>query len=306
MLLDKPIPLSYIAKITWKKLLVCVFIAGSISYFDEYFESWGLKFPIVELSITALLGTSITLILAFRINQSYDRWWEARKIWGGVVNDSRNFIREVSNLHNPKADELELKRFRNEMIRGMLAWCNALKHNLRKTDNSSDLGRYYSQSEIDEFYNFDQNLPSAILFNLMRQLKEAHGKGLVNDFQQVRITETINNLSDMMGKAERIKSTVFPKLYSTLIDFGIWCFVTLLPIAYRDPNKYVEFPVVMSIAAIFFTLEELAINLQDPFENRPTDISMSAIVRKIEIFGLSAMETEEVPEEMSSQKFYLM
>ena len=113
-------------------------------------------------------------------------------------------------------------------------------------------------------------------------------------------------LINMMGKSERIKNTVFPHLYSKLIDYSIWSFVVILPLAYRDHNEYVEFPVVMAIAMFFFLLEQLAEGLQDPFSSKPTDVPIASIVRNIEIFGTTVIGKGDDPEKLESEKFFLM
>ncbi len=304
MIINKRIPFWYLFSLIRSELFFVVLIAGSISYLDQFFEPvLGLQFPLMPMTIPSILGTLITLVLAFKMSQSYDRWWEARKIWGAIVNDSRAFIREITFLL--KEDDLERKALRDELIIDLLAWCYALIYELRDIEEISD-NPYLTKERRGELDKIDTNTPNALLYVMMKKIKQAFEKGYINEFQQIRLTETINELGVSMGQCERIKFTVFPKLYTGTIDLSIWAFVVILPLAFRDPNEYIEFPIVLSISLVFFMLVNLAKDLQDPFENRPTDISMSTIARNIEIFGLKAMGEKDIPEKLPAEKFYQM
>ncbi len=291
-----------------KELFFVMLIAGAVSYFDQFFEGWGIKFPIIPMNIPAILGMMITLVLAFRINQSYDRWWEARKIWGMIVNDSRALIREVSHLRTKDGgDEDKRLAFKDNMTSFVIVWSACLAKSLRGQEMDSIMKKYLSEERIKMIKKIDpKNIPNALLYVMMEKIHDAYSDGLLNDYQQIRLTETLNGLSDSMGMCERIKGTVFPRLYSKLIDGTTWVFVFLLPLAFRDPNEYVEFPVVVSISMAFFTLENIAKGLQDPFDNKPTDIPISSISGKIEQFGLRAMGRGNIPKDVEEKSFYLM
>jgi len=138
------------------------------------------------------------------------------------------------------------------------------------------------------------------------KIQEALNQGLLTELQHIQCIEIINRLGDSMGKSERIKNTVFPKLYSDLISFSIWLFVILLPLAYRDPNKYFEFPIAFLISTVFFLLENIAEDLQDPFNNQPTDVPVLAITNGIEKFGISLLNDTNINLLEEEKTFFVM
>ncbi len=307
MILRDSIPISFIFSSMKRKLIGVLILGGYLSYADEHLTDWfGVEFPLMPLSVPVMLGTVITLVLSFKMAQSYDRWWEARKVWGGIVNDSRSLIREVSNLMAKDVDAEKAKKYKNDTIRYLLGWIYLLVGEMRELGVTDDVRKYFSSEELEELRSIDNNLSTAALFKIESFLQSAYQDNLVNDFQQVRIAETINNLCDSMGKSERLKKTVFPVLYTKLIEYTIWVFAFLLPLAFRDPNKWLEFPIVSVISVVFFSLENLALGLQDPFENRPTDIPISSIARNIEIHGLKVLGSKDVPEPFEAKKYYMM
>lgn len=115
-----------------------------------------------------------------------------------------------------------------------------------------------------------------------QELQKAMQNGWINSYQQVEIDRTLSRLCDAMGKCERIKNTIFPSTYSLYIHFSLLFFFLLLPFAVVDFFGFMSVPVVMAIAAVFFLIEKMAIHLQDPFENKPTDTPMTAICFTIE------------------------
>lgn len=113
-------------------------------------------------------------------------------------------------------------------------------------------------------------------------LQKANDKRLLNTYQQVEIDRTLSRLCDSMGKCERIKNTIFPATYSLYIHFSLLFFFLLLPFAVVEFFGAMTIPVIIAIAAVFFLIEKMAIHLQDPFENKPTDTPMTAICFTIE------------------------
>lgn len=306
MLLRKRIPLKYVGALVWKEMIAAMIIAGSISYYDEYFEDWGLVFPIVDMAIPSLLGTMITLILAFRMNQSYERWWEGRKVWGGIVNDTRALIREVSFLSTrEQKGTTRQAEFSNEMISMAIIWPNELVKELRGLEGKGESPRM-RDSLKEELGKLNVHVPAGLLHIMQSKINEAYQDGVLNDYQQVQLTDTLNRLGEHMGKAERIKKTVFPHLYSILIDAIIWVFVFLLPLAYRDPNKYFEFPVSMMICTVFIVLEKLAERLQDPFDGHPTDIPIQEIANSLDRYGAGILGDSVSPIPSNEDAFFVM
>ncbi|WP_420581767.1 bestrophin family ion channel [Reichenbachiella sp.] len=232
MIINKRVPISFLYSLFKKELPYVILIAGGLSYLDQFIEPvLGLQFPLMPMTIPSILGTLITLILAFKTSQSYDRWWEARKIWGEVVNDSRAFIREISFLM--KEDNEERKILRDELITQMIGWCYTLAHSLRGKHDISD-NPYIDEELKTKLDQIDNNTPNALLYLMMSNIKQVFDKGFINEYQQIKLTSSINNISIAMGKSERIKHTVFPRLYARFIDFAIWAFMIIFPLAFRE------------------------------------------------------------------------
>lgn len=278
MLLKSNIPLSYIfGKIT-KELIVVTVYATTVVVLHEYFHFDHIAVP---LAVPALLGTVISLLLAFRSNQAYDRWWEARILWGAIVNDSRSLARQLLYFMDAAASDREIQPFRERFIRRQMAWCYALSQSLRKTNPLEGLDRLLEPGEL-EFISAYANVPMAILELHAADSMTAMKKGWINPYQQVELERTLSALCDRMGGSERIRNTVFPVTYSTYIHMTINLFILMLPFGLIDFFGYIGIPIVMAIAASFLLIEKMAIHLQDPFENMPTDTPITTISRTIE------------------------
>lgn len=306
MLLKKGIPLNYIfGKIKYEILAVTVYtLIINILYYQ-----YGLKNISIPLAIPMVLGTVLSLLLAFRSNQAYDRWWEARTIWGAIVNDSRTLVRQLTSMMGNTNESEETRHFLDQFVKRQIAWNYALGQSLRKKDPLKGLDRLLSRRELNYLARFD-NIPAGLLQMHSRDLKYALQHEWVNPYQQVELDRTLTRLCDSMGKCERIKNTIFPATYSLYTHFAVIFFILLLPFAMIDSLGIVEVPLVAAISASFLLIEKMAINLQDPFENKPTDTPMTTIARRVERDLLQMMEETQLPEEetpqMDSQAYYVL
>ena len=150
-------------------------------------------------------------------------------------------------------------------------------------------------------------MPLALLDQHGRDLKQALESGWVNRYQQVELDRTIGRLCDSMGKCERIKNTIFPSTYSMYIHFSLLLFMGLLPFGLIEYFGFVTIPLTAAIAACFLLIEKMAIHLQNPFENKPTDTPMTAIARTVEKDLRQMLSDQEKPEEDKQVKiFYIM
>lgn len=292
MLLKKGIPLRYIfGTIRYEILAVTVYtLLINVLYYQ-----YGLQEIAIPLAIPMVLGTVLSLLLAFRSNQAYDRWWEARTIWGAIVNDSRSLVRQLTSMINNANESEEIRHFRDQFVRRQIAWNYALGQSLRKKDPLKGLDRLLSRRELNFVSKFD-NIPAGLLQMHSRDLRYALQHEWINTYQQVEMDRTLTRLCDAMGKCERIKNTIFPATYSLYTHFAVIFFILLLPFALIDSLGIVEVPLVAAISASFLLIEKMAINLQDPFENKPTDTPMTNIARKVERDLLQMLEETQLPE----------
>ena len=303
MLIDNKIPIVYsLGKIKVELVVVSIYAIGIVILHDVIH----LDHMSIPLGIPALLGTTISLILGFRISQSYDRWWEARKIWGAIVNDSRTLIRQVMtfmNTGNPEEDQKTYEDFVNAQV----GFCFSLAKSLRGLDPLDRLRKNFTESEWKAISR-ESNVPNAILKLHAMRLKMAIDRDVVTGFETIQIDSTIARLTDHMGKAERIKSTIFPVTYTILVEFLLYLFVMLLPLGLTEYFGYLVAPLLILICVPFFLLEKTAINLQNPFNNNKTDTPMITISKTIEM-NLNQMIGKDFKKETKNPEdgpFYVM
>lgn len=305
MLLKKNIPFRYIfGKIRYELAVILVYttIIALLHQFDRVL-------PIsIPLAIPALLGTVISLLLGFRSNQAYDRWWEARHIWGAIVNESRTLARQILTFTDVREEGDNVHFFCDRMIRRQIAWCYSLGQNLRGISPVQGLEKYLGKRELESIGNY-ANVPAALLEQHGRDLKYALENGWINRYQQVELDRTVTRLCEAMGKCERIKNTVFPHTYSLYIHFSLLLFIALLPFGVIEYFGFLEIPLVMAVSASFLLIEKMAIHLQDPFENKPTDTPMTTIARNIERDLRQMIRDKAMPEqvfERPARAFYVL
>ena len=230
-----------------------------------------------------VVGTAVAFIVSFKNNASYDRLWEARKIYGGIVNGSRSFTLMlndfISNTHakNPLTNG-DLFKIRKEMVMRHVAWMTCLRHALRthkpwelsKLDKSDQ--EYISQLEVREWkYSLEEELQGYISETEMkeilsksnkqgaclniqsRHLKELMGVGLVEDFRHMEMQSMLTEFFTLQGKVERIKNFPYPRQFATLNYLFVWMFILLLPLGMMHEFEQIGLTVVSEIQAHMLT-----------------------------------------------------
>ncbi len=295
MLLNTRFPIYFMLKQVKYDLLFVIIVGFAVHFLTTTFAD---VLPEMPLSVPAFLGTAISVLLSFKMNQSYDRWWEARKVWGAIVNDSRTFTRQLQTF---VADSDVVKR----MTYRQIAWCYSLGQSLRKLEPLQDTDSLLADVEM-AYISKQSNKPLAILNLNAQELKGLYQAGTIEMFPQVQIDNTLSRLTDSMGMAERIKNTVFPVTYRLFLHLTIYLFVIILSIALNEVDTYFEIPLLTILSMLFFVMEKASIQLQDPFNNMPTDTNVTAIARTIEINLKQMLDDIDVPEPMPEQKYYIM
>jgi len=295
MLLKKQIPASYILNKVKYDLVYVLIVSFSVLLITEKYQK---LLPEMPLTIPAFIGTAISILLSFKLSQSYDRWWEARKVWGAIVNDSRSFVVQLQTLTSDGNDSIIRKiAFRQ------IAWCYCLGQTLRGLNPTENLDQFLSPEDLKELQQH-QNKPLALIQLNGKDLKRLKEANQLDVFAQVQLDDTLVRLCDSQGKAERIKSTVFPVTYSLFLHAIIYLFVITLSISLKDIGAIFEIPLLMLISVAFLLLEKSATHMQDPFENRPTDTAVTAIARTIEINIKQLLKEKAVPQPYQAEKFY--
>lgn len=297
MLLNKGIPISFIFNKIKLELLIVSVIGGVVFTITNVFRD---KIPPMPIGIPAFLGTAISVILSFKLNQSYDRWWEARKIWGCIVNDSRNLILQLQSFLD-KSHQGEIRRIAHLQM----AWCFALGRSLRDLDPLQNLDRFLSPEDLKRI-NTHRNKPLAIQQLIIYDIAHLRKQNAIDSYSHVQLNSTIVNLVNYMGMAERIKSTIFPATYRMFLHFFIYLFVVSLSISLSGIESYFEIPLLLVISSVFFLLERTATHLQDPFSNRPTDTAMTTIATNIEVNLKQLIGEQDLPQPIEPKEFYLI
>jgi ion channel-forming bestrophin family protein len=296
MLLNKRIPFSFVFNKIKYDLITVLAVAFLIILVTEKYAT---AFPEIPLTIAVFIGTAISILLSFKLNQSYDRWWEARKVWGAIVNDSRTLVIQLKAFLGEE-DKAVITRIALRQI----AWCYSLSHSLRGHDPLEGLGKFVDAVELRHI-GTHQNKPLAILDLHSQDIKTVVASGRLALFAQVQLDNTLVRLCDSQGKCERIKNTVFPVTYRKFLHYIIYLFVITLSISLNNLAFYYELPLLIFISSAFFLLERSATHMQDPFENRPTDTPMTAISRSIEINIKQLLGASEVPSPLEPHGFYI-
>lgn len=297
MLIDRRLPLRYI----FSKIQLDIFYVVALAVLMEVVAHYATGvLPTVPVSLAAFLGTAISLILSFKLAQSYQRWWEARKIWGAIVNESRTLTRQLLTFCGDEGRELV-----HRIARRQIAWCYCLGQSLRGQDWRKGTEGHLRAEDHDEAEGHD-NRPLILLQQHARDIKTLAADGELTDYQRVSVDDTLSRLTDAMGKAERIKSTVFPTTYRLYLHYFIYIFIFALVLALADLRGPREVVVVTVISLPFFLLEKTATYLQDPFSGEPTDTAVTAIARVIEINLLQLLGEDDVPDKIDTDDFYMM
>lgn len=293
MLLNKKISVWYFIREIKSQILFIGIFAIAIGLLDML--PWFRKISL-PLNIPALLGTAVSLLLAFRTSQSYERWWEARTVWGAIVNDSRTFVRLVTQFL-PSEDHNTIRGFADRQI----IWTYALGESLRKLPFSDKVQKYLDENNINGL-----NIPNALLDAHSKQIKDVSASKGLTDFQQMQLNDMVTRLCDSMGKCERLKNTVFPRSYSILVHILIYVFALVLPFGLDDSQLTIEIIITFLIPIVFIAIEKTSIIMQDPFENRPVDTPVTSLAQTIEINIRQMIGEQNVPLKKENTSYYEM
>ena len=250
-----------------------VVIAYKVLHWD-----W-VSFPHVPL---ALYGSAIGVILGFRNNSSYGRWWEARTLWGAIVNNSRSLARQVTTGMRAAAEEKPaLAEMQRRIVYHQIAFVHALRQHLRGLDVVAELGPLLDEGELEHLRGH-KNIPTHIQTMIGRLLQESEAHGWINPLQWQAMDNSLNDLADAQGGAERIKNTPMPKQYDYFPRLFVDIYCVLLPVAMVGNLGWFT-PLGSSLVAfIFLALDKIGRDLEDPFDNKIYDVPVTSITMTIE------------------------
>lgn len=299
--------------------LICYFAIGS----ECFFVPWQ---PVL------LVGTALAFYLGFKNNASYDRLWEARKIWGAIVNYSRSFAAMtcgfVSNLHAvDRVSEKELHDIKRRLVFRHLAWLTCLRYQMRTprkwehTEEAERFNKYFPDLKTPELYTkLDDILPEFLSPHELAQLEGVSNKatqvlalqtadlrhlrecGLIDDFRHMELQKFVSLMYDEQGKSERIKNFPFPRQYATIPLLLIKLMCILLPFALVAEFEkvgphfiWMTIPFNGIVTWVFILMEMIGDYSENPFEGTYNDVPISNISRTIEIDLKEMLKEQEVP-----------
>lgn len=296
MIITHDIRLSRIVRGTWKNTILVALTCSMAYFFYRYFVQYHFEMPAI---IPTILGTALAFFIGFNNNQAYDPWWEARKIWGTLVNSSRTWARHV--LQFPVASEhikdQHLQLMKEYAIKRHIAFLYALKENLRGTDEH-EYKKYLIQSDLDIIEN-ESNKHNAILSLQTTELKTWRKEKLIDGFEFLELNREITRFCDEMGKSERIKNTVFPTSYNYYTKAFIWLFNIAFTLAVAPTVEWRAIAFGTIIGYVFHTIHFIGQAILNPFEPIPTGIPLDQITRTIEINLLEMIHEEHIPDPVS-------
>ncbi|MBD2704837.1 hypothetical protein IC229_29670 [Spirosoma sp. BT702] len=296
MLLNNKISITFFVQNILRQALL-IFLYANVVVFLKLFSPWALVIPI---SIAAILGTCIALLLAFRTNQAYDRWWEARIAWGAIVNDSRSLIRQLQMFLDEGPHKVSLL---HAFVERQCAWCFVLGDTLRGQDITERLREFLPSPDRQRLAEAT-NKPNAILLAHGLAIRQLFDSQQLTDYQMVQLSTNLNSLTDSMGRCERIKKTIFPRTYIFNMQVFIYLFATILPFCLDPVHYLLDVPLVTLLSSAFILIEKSALQLQDPFEGKPTDTPITTIAQTIEIDLKSMTDYPIIPDKPVTKDFY--
>ncbi|MEM0931043.1 MAG: bestrophin family ion channel [Bacteroidota bacterium] len=326
MYIKRNISWTLILRFGWKNLIFFTLYASLIFLPYHYWDWKHIDIPFQPISV---IGIAVAFYVGFKNSQSYDRFWEARKIWGGIVNYSRTWANQVLSLVKEDRDAQVTLIYRH------IAWLNALRVQLRQPTSFSikenraverlfdrhgernpvcmGMDQLLRPEEVDDLEN-RRNVATHLVKNQGAHLKQLLEKQKITEFDKLLMHHSLEEFYNLQGKCERIKNTPFPRQYAYFSTIFTWIFLLLLPLgllnvfekqltALEGDNSwwYIGLMIFFSILIswIFSTMEKVGSNSEDPFEGRINDVPMTALCRTIEIDLRDMLDETDLPEKVN-------
>lgn len=322
-----------------------------ISFFAAYstlivvlYKTQGWSWLEIPWEPLILLGTALAFYVGFKNNSAYDRTWEARKIWGGIVNSSRSWGAMVTgfitnDFATEKVSDEELKEIHRRMIYRHIAWLYRLKRqlrNLKPWEHDKQFNKNFRQriatlfpdenpeKELQNFLNDKEvqrilsvrNGCTHLIHKQSEELKELKSRGLIDNFRHMEMQSLLTEFYTLQGKCERIKNFPLPRVYASLSIYFVYIFIFLLPMglisACTDPKTFPEYmvwaviPFSVLVAWVFWMMEGAGDYSENPFEGLAFDTPMTSLTRTIEIDLREMLGETELPEPITPKDGFVL
>lgn len=259
-------------RILWKEMIYIALFSLGLAYVVLTYGEDDHVALLEKLTVVySLIGFVISLLLVFRTNTAYERWWEGRKKWGCLVNDSRNLSIKIAAITNSK----EHKDFFKRMIPNFLF---ATKEHLR---DQEDLGLMNLTDEEMDYIKHKAHKPNAVVQLIYQQVNSLKKEGVLSEEEYIVLDKNMNALLDSLGACERIKNTPIPYSYMLFLKKFIIIYVTTLPLAFVGVFGYYAALISTFVFYVLVSMEVLAEEIEDPFGTDDNDLPTDTISEKI-------------------------
>jgi putative membrane protein len=262
---------------TFRMLLPALLLAAVYSTLLTYVsvEMHYLEFKSTTV-IHSLLGFVISMLLVFRTNTAYDRWWEGRRLWGELVNSSRNFALKISTMLPQEA-----QHEKDNLYTLIANFPFMLKEHLRgkfKT-NEFEANKSISIESLKEI----KHRPNAVIWAIEKEIMIAYKNKNLSNEQLLLLNDELKTMTNVCGACERIKNTPIPYSYSMFLKKFIFAYVFTMPLGFVYDFKYWTAPIVVFIFYAFASIELIAEEIEDPFGTDANDLPIDNIADTIRL-----------------------
>jgi len=273
---------------TFRILLPSMALVGLYTALVTYLalEVWGWKSG--TTTVHSLLGVVLGLVLVFRTNTAYERWWEGRKLWGTLVNETRSLAIKLG-AFLPESDTATRRFFADSIAN----YVRAVKDHLRREVDPDVLEETDGLTRTD--LRASGHVPNRIAASIYRKCSQLYAEGRLTGDQLIVLDKEIKAFTDVVGACERIKNTPIPYSYSIFMKKFIFIFTMTMPLGFITTFAYWDIPVVMFVFYVLVSLELIAEEIEDPFGKDANDLPMEELSVKIrqnvrELLGVREVE----------------
>jgi putative membrane protein len=295
----------------WRQLAVALLWSATVY---AAYVVLGLTAVSAPFGVLGILGTALAIFLAFRNNTAFGRWGEASQAWTAITAASRTFSRLIvtftdSHAHMPQYDAAAATAFKREMVYRHIAWIHALRMQLRGQMDVKELAPFLDGAELAAL----RQAPSAagaLLLAQGRRIYDAMASGVLQGFDSFQLEGQLAALASQQAVCERIKMIPVPRQYDYFTRLFVWTFILLTPLSLvgtlaRENLAYLLVPLSLLFAFVFAIVQRTGEVNEEPFENRITDVPLSAICRIIERDARATLGETDLPPQLEPKEGYL-
>ncbi len=247
------------------------FYAALIGYIEiEYLKLSEISYIKNITIMHGMLGFVISLLLVFRTNTAYDRWWEGRKLWGSLVNNSRNLALKLSVMLQDEDDKIYFRKL-------IPNYALVLHEHLSDNETSQELFDNF-EFKIDHHKHY----PNQVAKNIYLKINELYKSNKITGEQLIVLNAELQSFTEICGACERIKNTPIPYSYSAFLKKFVFFYVMTLPFGYSFTLGYYVAPVVVFIFYVLASLELIAEEIEDPFGEDENDLPTKKMASNIQ------------------------